>query len=281
MRLDAVFLVAGFGGFGAAPRNPSGDMAVALDGRDLGGMRVAGIRLAVSWASAWRELSAAVDRVRPAGIVLMGVAPSPFARLELLAVNAAFPERDIEGALPVRRRRLLVHEGAPAAYWSSFDLDELHRRLRENTAVWGSLGEKGRVGVELWAGAGSYLCNFVFFHALHAFGDRVPIAFVHVPPYEYMAHPEAYFSETQMTAAAESLVGAGAVMVRSRTAWVSPETPAGVIDAVALKGSAERLSRDLSSVVRVWRRVAATSADELIERMRAPSSNGERETKRR
>ena len=32
--------------------------------------------------------------------------------------------------------------------------------------------------------AGSYLCNFLFYHVMHFLGDRVPFrGFIHVPPY--------------------------------------------------------------------------------------------------
>jgi pyroglutamyl-peptidase len=267
---ERTILVAGFDPFGPFQRNPSGDLAVALDGSGLTGTRIVGGRLAVSWGLAWRQLDAAIEDVRPIGIILMGVAPTPFVRLEVLAMNAAFPERDVEGELPARQPRLRICQGAPAAYWSSFNLDELQKRLLEDGGLWGAPGAKGRVGVEQWAGAGSYLCNFVFFHALHRLGHRIPIAFVHIPPYEYMASEGALFSKEQVIAAAASLVKTGAEMVVEARAWQSPRPQATAIDESGRSAvSNEYLANAWRTAVGALRgSSAATSVQALLERMR-------------
>jgi len=208
-------LVTGFDAFANVERNVSGELAAAHDGRWLGGMSVVGRRLRVSWTSAWEELRTHIDSLHPAGILMLGVAYSPFVRLEVLAMNAAFPEADVEGAVPADLALRRIDPSAAAGYWSTLDLDHLERRLRDNDAIWAAPGTAGRVGVTRWAGAGSYLCNFVYFCALRDFSVQLPIAFVHIPSVEYFATKEPLFLESNLTEAVSSLVENVAQMIRA------------------------------------------------------------------
>jgi len=108
---------------------------------------------------------------------------------------------------------LRLRPDAPPAYHTSFDLDALRARLLLDGQTWGAPMVKGRVGVELWAGAGSYLCNYVFFQTLHAYRARFPIVFAHVPSLEFCASERALFTADQLRDSIGALVKTFAAMV--------------------------------------------------------------------
>lgn len=217
-------LVSGFGEFSGISRNPSGEAAQSLAGTRFGNTQVAGVVLPVSWSQSWSKLESAIHEVAPSGVILLGVAPTPFVRLEVLAMNAAYPEEDIHGQVAPRAPLLRLRSDAPAAYHSLFDLDGLRTRLLSDETNWGMPMSKGRVGVELWAGAGSYLCNYIFFQTLHAYRYKFPVVFAHVPSLEYCALEGALFTADQLRASVNSLVANCAGMIEEALAWsVNPE----------------------------------------------------------
>lgn len=253
-------LVSGFESFGTVTRNPSGEAARALDGQRVGEVDIVGVSLPVSWSRAWPLLEQAILTAQPAAVVLMGVAPSPFVRLEVLAMNAAFPEEDVDGQLPPRLSFLRLLEDAPPAYATLFALDELKRRLLTDSQLWGVPGTPDRVGVELFGGAGSYLCNYVYFQVLHAYRFRFPAFFAHVPPLEYCANPRALFSAEQLTRALQSLVLTSATMIHDAEAWTRDHP------AVPRYGALPRLTL---SVRRLLSRAQATAETLVRTELRA------------
>lgn len=160
-------LLTGFGHFPGVERNPSGEVARALAGREVGGLRVVAATLDVSWARAPQQLDAARAQHGPWAVLSLGVAPGEELRLEHVARNrdsAALPDVDgVPGAGgPIR-------PGAAALLASRLPLAAFAQALA-------AAGLPARASDD----AGGYLCNHLFYELLlrHAGG---PCGFVHVP----------------------------------------------------------------------------------------------------
>jgi pyroglutamyl-peptidase len=180
-----VLLVTGFGPFENYRENPSGDVAERVAGRHIAGVRVVGQRVTVHWREAWATVHAAVRAHQPQALLCLGVAPDSFIRLEILAKNLALPAVDASGQPPEDAVWWRIIADAPPAYYTTLPLDWLRERLeqRRNDLIAG--GTPGSiVRAELWPDAGYYLCNHVFFQAMHYLGETVPYrGFIHVPRY--------------------------------------------------------------------------------------------------
>lgn len=147
-------LVTGFEPWGAVRRNPSGEIARALGGYVL----------PVRYDRAARALLGLLRRVRPEGILLLGLAE----RRDRIALEAVALNVDHCDEGPWRRWRRPIGKG-PFVLPSRLPLDRLYRRLR-----------RARVPVAVSYHAGTFSCNHVFYLALSR--TRVPCGFVHVPP---------------------------------------------------------------------------------------------------
>ncbi len=168
-------LVTGFGPFENHLENPSGDIAEAIQGKDIAGIALVGRRITVSWREAWDAIRAAVEEVQPQALLCLGVASDPFIRLEVLAKNASLPCLDVLDEKPQLGPLLRIVEGALPAYWTTLPVEWLRERLHM---------EQPAVAAALWPDAGWYLCNHVFFHVMHFLEGRVPYrGFIHVPRY--------------------------------------------------------------------------------------------------
>src|SRR5262245_24642616 len=91
-------LVTGFGPFLDVKVNPSWEAIRGLGGAVIGGCTIAVAELEVTYTSAAEQLQAALDRVKPAAVLSLGVAPTPSMRLESLARNQdTAPSPDVKG----------------------------------------------------------------------------------------------------------------------------------------------------------------------------------------
>jgi hypothetical protein len=155
-----VLLVTGFGAFAHYAENPSGAIAAAVDGASVYGTRVVGRVLEVSWREAWPAVLSAVDELAPAGLLLLGVCPDPFFRLELMAKNLAAPLADARGGAPARGPVVADRRRRPGRV-----LDRAAGGLagRADGGAAGAAGGRrpGRAyaAARLWPDAGTYLCN--------------------------------------------------------------------------------------------------------------------------
>lgn len=164
-------LVTGFEPFGGAPRNPSGEIARALDGSILAGHAVHGAVLPCVFGASLRALRRLVAEFEPAAIVCLGVAVDRDAITpEQTAVNlddARIP--DNAGAQPVGRP---VIDGGPATYPTALPAPEIVAVLQDR-------GFPARLSES----AGTFVCNHVFYGLMHDLRNtpEIPGGFIHIP----------------------------------------------------------------------------------------------------
>jgi pyroglutamyl-peptidase len=151
-------LVTGFGAFPGVPRNPSGDLARAVDGADLEGVRVVGRVLEVSYSRGPREAISLARSLEAAIVIGTGVASKrSHVDVERRAVRAASGPADVDG----RKRSGLR---GPSIVEATIDVDRLAHALAANVSD----------------DAGRYVCNAWLYRVTR--GCAAPVGFVHVPP---------------------------------------------------------------------------------------------------
>ena len=167
-------LVTGFEPFGGSRVNPSAEVASRLAGTAMPGVEIAIEILPVVGATAGKRLLAAIRRVEPDAVVLLGEhGESPAIHLERVAVNVRdYRIPDNAGAVVTDRP---VVRGGPDGIFATLPL----RRMLAATLAAG-------VPCALSNSAGTFLCNEVLYTALHHFatrpGGRVTLCgFIHVP----------------------------------------------------------------------------------------------------
>lgn len=162
-------LVTGFEPFGGDTRNPSADLALALDGARVGRLRVNGRVLPVEYAAAGKLIVELLRELRPAVVICTGLATSAdVIRIETVAVNeddSSFPDNS-----GVIRECSPIVPGGPRILNSTLPIGKI-------------LGECSRkkIAVDVSSDAGRYVCNHVFYTLLN---ERlaIPSGFIHLPP---------------------------------------------------------------------------------------------------
>jgi pyroglutamyl-peptidase len=165
-------LLTGFGPFGGVVNNPSSRLAEQLADTGFPGVELTTRVFPVSYSAVARELGELLDRERRDLILMLGVAErSPQVRLEKRA-------RNLVGATPghdgLHHSSERIVEDGPEELWTAVPVDRLLHRLHEE-----------RLPAEVSADAGSYLCNFAYYLALHRLSKSqtgTRCLFVHVPP---------------------------------------------------------------------------------------------------
>lgn len=164
-------LVTGFEPFGGETRNPSQEIALALDGRRVGGHPVVGAVLPCVFGRSLAELRRLLRRHRPVVVLCLGQAGGrPDLTPERVAVNvndARIP--DNAGAQPVDTP---VVRGGPVAYWSTLPVKAIVAALRAR-----------RWPASVSHSAGTFVCNHVFYGLMHALrrSRTTRAGFLHVP----------------------------------------------------------------------------------------------------
>lgn len=224
-----LILVTGFGPFEEHARNPSGELAEKLNGQMFAGVRIVGLRTEVCWREAWNSIYRAVRDYSPDCLLCLGLAPEPLIRLELLAKNVAFPCEDAKGQKPDLFPMFRIANDAPAALWTSLPVEWLRDQFRQRAKALSPLRAQGTIlRATISSDAGYYLCNYVFFHAMHFLGDNTPYrGFVHIPPFPVDGQAE-QISSHEITEAVEFLVQQLAMWVAEMTkAHRSPNSSPG------------------------------------------------------
>lgn len=165
-------LLTGFEPFGGALVNPAAEAARRLAAERVDGLRVSALVLPVDAARAPGVLAEALDRMRPDGCLMLGLADGVAAlQVERLAVNLCdFRIPDNGGNQPMD---VPVAADGPAAYFATAPV----RAMRE-----AALG--AGVPAELSLSAGAFLCNMGLYAALHLCATRglpTRCGFIHVP----------------------------------------------------------------------------------------------------
>ncbi|MGE0304419.1 MAG: peptidase C15 [Acidimicrobiia bacterium] len=163
-------LVTGFGAYLETGDNPSGTIALSVDGVVHDDVVLAGRVLSVSTNRVGAELSAALDDIQPDAVIVTGVTPGRAAvAVERVAINVRdFPIPDTDGDEPVDEA--VVKDG-PAAYLSSLPVKAI-------LATWRRQGIPGYVSNS----AGTYVCNQAFYLARHlAPLSASAVGLVHIP----------------------------------------------------------------------------------------------------
>jgi pyroglutamyl-peptidase len=164
-------LLTGFDPFDGATSNPSWDAASALDGRIVGGHRIAARQLPTEFDASLRALRAAIRETRPALVVCLGLAGGREGlSLERVAINvddARIP--DNAGAQPVDAK---IAARGPAAYFSTLPIKAMLAALRKHDFP-----------AHVSQTAGTYVCNHVFYGLMHALRRKPEVrgGFIHVP----------------------------------------------------------------------------------------------------
>jgi pyroglutamyl-peptidase len=165
-------LITGFEPYGGRALNPSAQLALALDGARIGGLRVMGRSWPVAFAGLAERIDAAIDEAQPALVIALGLCPGEaMIRLERFAVNLAdFDIADNAGARP--RDAAIARDGAVARA-ATLPLRAIEQALLATG-----------IPARLSTSAGTYLCNATLFTLLGAVerrGWRIPCGFIHLP----------------------------------------------------------------------------------------------------
>jgi pyroglutamyl-peptidase len=174
-------LLTGFAPFGGETSNPSWDAIERLGSGTIAGHDVVVRRLPCSFEQAAEELQQALVAVRPSVLICVGQAGGRTRiGLERIAINVDDTVyADEAGYRPVD---LPVIPGGPAAYFATVPLKATLGRL-----------QKAGVPVEVSQTAGTFVCNHIFYVALHLAATQYPelkVGLMHVPysPAQAVAH---------------------------------------------------------------------------------------------
>jgi pyroglutamyl-peptidase len=166
-------LLTGFEPFGEFPVNPSWELARQFQGETINMVDIETALLPVNWATAWPTLEAAIGRVGPRWLLLMGVAAArKRVNAEVRARNLTNPLRDTAGGLPPPGD--LVEPGGPAYRNCTLPAQLIVERI-----------QFAGVPADVSTDAGGFLCNWTLYKALSA-APRIPglqgVGFIHLPP---------------------------------------------------------------------------------------------------
>ena len=167
-------LLTGFEPFGGDGRNPSGELAAALDGHVLtNGTAVRSLVLPVAAERAWQLVVPAVRRLRPRWIVATGVAPRGAITPERQAVNRCdYRIPDNDGAAPRGARAVASRR---RSWTTGCDVEALAAAVAA-----------ADVPADVSGDAGLFVCNALYCRLLRLTSRRGHCAegrglFVHVP----------------------------------------------------------------------------------------------------
>ncbi len=168
-------LLTGFKPFPGAEVNPTARL-MELFGRSPGpvpGVSIETLVLDTAYAACERQLAQAVERVDPDAILCFGLKLSTDElHLERVAIN--LDEAKIPDTTGDERRGNRIVADGPVGYWATLPIE----------AILGALTEKGFPAAPS-NHAGTYVCNHVFYHALHLMKELqrdTRVGFIHVPP---------------------------------------------------------------------------------------------------
>lgn len=166
-----VIVVTGFEPYGGEVYNPSGDLAVKLNGSSVMGEEVVGVVLPVSYVKVKGLLEKLILNYKPKVLLSLGLAPrSSCIRVERIAINIMDSGPDNDGYKPIDEP---IIPGGPAAFFSTLPIKSIVKRMLD-------LGIPAYVSNS----AGTFLCNCVMYLDLY-FMDKFNVngraGFIHIP----------------------------------------------------------------------------------------------------
>ena len=175
--MEKTVLVTGFEPYGGRGINPSTEVVKRLNGTQIGGAKVVGKTMPVSFNTLSRNIGALIKEVEPSAIVSMGLWPGePVIRLERLGYNCAdFEIPDNEGTF---LQDTPLVKGGVGALPSRLPLRAIQQALL-----------KAGIPARISNTAGTYLCNATLYTLLSQAPSNIPCGFVHVP---YLPEQVAY-----------------------------------------------------------------------------------------
>ncbi len=174
---DRYVILTGFEPFGEWKRNPTQELALGFEGRELEGMAFRTHVLPVDLGgaeSALAEIHGSIDD-KCGALVHLGLHPyTDVYRLERVALNML--DFDIPDNKGNERREIPIIKGEKGAFFSAVSVRTLHEALK-------SRGFETKVSNS----AGTYICNLVYFLSLRFAengGGKTKVLFVHMPKEE-------------------------------------------------------------------------------------------------
>lgn len=157
-------LVTGFEPFGQWDSNPSGAIALALNGTMVGAVRIVGVVLPVTFDTSYIQLRETMTRYDPAAVIAIGLDVNARSiQVECIALNLQHPSllqfSYINVSGPLLRGTMLPGQTIVAA-----------------------LHDEDIAARQSWF-AGLYVCNYIFYR-MQADAEQwgIPAGFIHVPP---------------------------------------------------------------------------------------------------
>ena len=170
-RARRCILLTGFEPFGGDAVNPSEQVALALHGQRIDGVRVQALRLPCVFGDALARLQAGLQQHRPQLVLSLGLAANRHGlSLERVAINVDDARiGDNAGEQPVDRP---VIQGGPAAYFSSLPIKAMVAAVQQ-----------AGVPAAVSQTAGTFVCNHVFYGLMHQLRRRRGVrgGFMHLP----------------------------------------------------------------------------------------------------
>ena len=170
-------LVTGFDPFGGEDVNPSWEICGQLPAA-IGHARIDTVRVPTEFRRAIEEVAAAIEECQPSLVILLGQAGGRAClSVERVAINVDDARiADNAGWQPIDEP---VAPAGPAAYFATVPIKAMTAAIRE-----------AGVPAEVSNSAGTYVCNHLFYGALHflaASGHGARAGFLHVPWLERQA----------------------------------------------------------------------------------------------
>ncbi|MDP2857190.1 MAG: pyroglutamyl-peptidase I [Bacillota bacterium] len=188
-------LVTGFEPFGGEPVNPSWRAVKVLDGKVIGRFEVVAREVPTVFRKSGAYIARVINELRPDIVLSVGQAGStPAIRVERFALNLDDARgQDNEGNRP--EDEPVAKEG-PIGYWATVPVKEIAKAI--NAAG---------IPAVVSNSAGTFVCNHVFYSALHHVASKglpVKVGFIHVPylPEQAVAKPSVASMAAETIAAA-------------------------------------------------------------------------------
>ena len=162
----STILVTGFEPWDHWPHNPSGDIALALNGKTIGGCEIVSAILPVKHGEDMAMVKPLIDTYQPLAIVSLGRhGAASGLHVGRVAVNLKV----------IAGHDYPVVDGGPDAYFATLPTREMVAVMNETT----------QIPAQLTYSAGTFLCNHIMYQVLHhcAVNDLdVKAGFIHLPP---------------------------------------------------------------------------------------------------